>query len=289
MRAGRAPVVAPGAIAVQGDDGPELLVLDGEPAPIPLDAEHVVALASHGDAWVALAATLDGPAVIVVDRTGSRRVGVGTGELVRGALSVRGDRAVAAWTDASAALRAASIDLLRDRAGDPIEIAPSIDGAPLVAATQAGALVTWTARGASLVTITEGAQSRHDAPGLPLALLATPGGVEVLHTAPDRTGLWLTGAPTVRVTPPDAQPESPAAAELRGGAILAYRSGPDLFVQRLERGGVPRNAPIVMGGALGESPRTAPALAADGERVWIAWESAGGVGPEVHVRAGRCP
>ncbi|MCZ7684754.1 MAG: hypothetical protein M5U28_40660 [Sandaracinaceae bacterium] len=184
----------------------------------------------------------------------------------------------------------ASVDLLRRRAGEP-EAFEAIEGAPLVAATRSGAVVTWSARGASLLTTGAGSTTRGSAPGLPLDLLPGPDRVAVLYEAADRTGAWLAseGAPAVRVTHPEARP-------LHAGD----RAAPERLGPRLPRGRRrlppapharrhPRGGPVVAGSAAPGVPHAPPLLATDGGRAWIAWQTQAEAGPEARVRLARCP
>ena len=111
----------------------------------------------------------------------------------------------------------------------------------------------------------------------------------VLHRAPDRTGLWLSigDKSAVRASGAATRAASPSLAPIPNGLLLTYRAGRDVVVQRLHADGEPSGSPEIAGAA-GERA-SAPLVASEGERVWIAWETTGEDGTTVHLRSGTCP
>lgn len=283
---GSSPALAAGAIVLRQEGAYRLLPLEGEARP--LDARWISprGLARHGDGWIALASTSEGPALLTVGAEVGT-IALGSGALVDGALAVQGDRAVAAWTDDTRALRVARVDLARKLATAPVVLDDTVQRRPLAAPTPEGAIVT--APDAPLYDVGQSSANRRRAPGLVVGLASTEGGTAVLHRSPDRTGLWLSvgDAPAVLATEAGARAASPSLAALPGGMLLAYRSGADVVIQRLHPNGEPSGAPQVAGVAGDRA--SAPLVATEGERVWIAWESTGEDGTKVHVRAGTCP
>ncbi len=289
--AGAPVALAPRALVVREGDALRMWWLDQADASLAIDASRVPrrGLVGHGSGVLALAQRGAEVVLLEIAADAASAITVARGELRDGALAARGDSATAAWTDESGALRVATVDLLARRASEP-ETLGTIEGAsPLVAMARAESVVTWTARGASRITLREGRSRRADAPGMPLDLLATSERVSLLYGSSDRTGAWLSsaGAPAVRVTHPEARPASPTIRALPDGALLAYREDADLFLQRLTSDAIPRGGPIVAGSS-GDAPRTPPLLATDGARAWIAWEASGESGPETRVRIADC-
>lgn len=290
--AGEAVALGAGALVLREAGAMRLLRLEEPERAIALEAQVVPrrGVVARARSVLVLAGTSEGASVLVVEGDRAERIALSRGSLEDGALAARGDSATAAWVDESGTLRVASVDLLRRRAGEP-EAFEAIEGAPLVAATRSGAVVTWSARGASLLTTGAGSTTRGSAPGLPLDLLPGPERVAVLYEAADRTGAWLAseGAPAVRVTHPEARPSTPAIAPLPSGSVLVYREGADVFLQRLTRDAIPRGGPVVAGSAAPGAAYAPPLLATDGGRAWIAWQTQAEAGPEVRVRLARCP
>jgi len=155
-------------------------------------------------------------------------------------------------------------------------------------ATPGGAVVAFAAPGAPLFAIRDTTATRGPAPGLVRGLAPAARGAAVLHEAPDRTGLWVTigDAPPVRATQPGARPASPSLAAIDGGLLLAYREARDVFLQPLSARGEP-SAQALVAGPAGELA-SAPLVAVDEDRFWIAWDTIGEAGPQIHVRTGRC-
>lgn len=295
---GSSIALAPRAIVLRRGGAPELLPLGTDAGePTALDALSVPprGIVRRGAGWLALASTADGPALLVIGSRGEaggrpvRRVALGAGALTDGALVVRGDRAIATWVDDAGVARLARIDLLRDLATAPVVLDGSSRGAHVFAsATAGGAVVGFGAPGAPLFEIRDTTAARRSAPGLVRGLAPAARGATVLHEATDRTGLWVTigDAPPVRATRAASSPASPSLAAIDGGLLLVYREGRDVFLQPLSARGEPTAQPLVAGSA-GERA-SAPLVAVDDDRFWIAWDTTGEHGPEVRVRAGRC-
>lgn len=289
---GEVVALGAGALVLREVGALRLRRLEEPDRAIALDAQVVArrGLVTRARSVLVLAGTSEGASVLVVEGDRVESIPLAAGSLERGALAARGDSATAAWTEEGGTLRVATVDLLRRRAGEP-EAFEAIEGAPLVAATRSGAVVTWSARGASLLRVGEASTTRASTPGLPLDLLSGPERVGVLYEAADRTGAWLAseGAPAVRVTHPEARPSTPAIAPLPSGSVLVYREGADVFLQRLTSDAIPRGGPVVVGSAAPDAPHAPPLLATDGGRAWIAWQTRGETGPEARVRLARCP
>jgi hypothetical protein len=296
---GASPALAPGAMALRDKNGRQVLLrLDEEGAAAEtarrLDADSVAALAARADGWVALARTARGTELLLIGAPAEsvRALRIGEQRLEEGALAMRGDRAFAGWIDDAGVLRAVSIDCLTDTVGEPIIVGePSPRARVLASPTTLGAAIARSAPGPVVLMMTGEGHEELSAPGLPLGLLPRGERASVLHASPRATGLWLgePGGAATCVSQPDARPEMPAIAPLPGGgAILVYRSGPDLFLQRVGPEGVPAGDPFVVDSALGEAPRARPHVATAGGRFWIAYETLDEDGPHVRVRAGSC-
>lgn len=291
--AGEPIALAPSAMVVRDGETLRLLRLDEPGRATTLDVRSVArrGVVARASSHLVLAQTAEGPGVLVIRGEEVQRIPLAQGTLVEGALAARGAWASAAWVDDAGALRVARLDLQHNSASEPEVLATIEEGAPLVASTRSGAIVSWTGRGASLFTLQEGSSRRTDAPGLVLDLLSDAERVGILHEGTDRTGAWLTVplAPAVRVTRPEARPQAPSIAPIHDGSVVVYREAADVFMQRLGEDAIPRGGPVVVGSSAPGAPESAPLLAADGARVWIAWQSAGETGPEARVRSARCP
>lgn len=292
--AGSSVALAARAIVLREGAGPRLVPLGGHGEAAPLQALSIPprGLARRGAGWLALAATVDGPALLRIGAGASgrpvERIALGAGALTDGALVVRGDRAIATWLDGDGIAKVARIDLLRELATAAVVLEGGSGGAPLAVATQGGAVVAFAAPDAPLFDVRDTTATRRPAPGLVRALAPSASGAAVLHEAPDRTGLWLTvgGAAPLRATQPGARPASPSLAAIGGGLLLVYREEGDVFLQPLTARGEPSAPPLVAGTA-GERA-SAPLVAVDDDRFWIAWDATGEAGSEVRVRTGRC-
>ncbi|MBX3271777.1 MAG: hypothetical protein KF729_16030 [Sandaracinaceae bacterium] len=260
---GAAPALAPGALAVHDTGGrAHLHRLDApsEP-PIALDA-GVLALARHGDGWIAV----QPERALALDAAGASAWEVPLGRSAsHAALALDESHAwIAIEGDDGANLGALALEDRRLGAWAPLASGP---GALLVAPGRGG-------RAGGALHDAEGAPL--EAPGPPLALA----GPAVVFTARDRTGAWVDGPTPARVTRGEPAPSAVHATALGARILVAYTAEEDLFVQPARAGE----------GALGEPLLVAPeavaaGLAAEGERFWIAWVERGGA---VRVRAGEC-
>ena len=295
---GTEAALAAGAMVVRTARGLDFVTLDAEGRESgrrALDAERVPrrGLGRRRDGWVVAAQARGAPTLLLIDAAGAvtRRIALDAraaerpSELTEAAVATGGDRAWVPWRDSRGMLHLGHVDLLSGRAREVGE-AVATHGIPLAAAATNEAAVSWTAPDAPLLTIRGDAVTRVPLPGPPQAVVGARRGALVIHTAPDRTGIWLSDADGAQhqILPGTEGASHISAAALPDGLLVAYVSGGDSWLLRVGDDGEPAGAPVIL------APRAlAPQVRVRDERVFIAYERETDAGPLLEIRTATCP